>query len=192
MTSFFFSLIALFKILTLAVSTPIPTPPKPVAVVFGAGLASQQQPSVVLRDRLDTAYELYAKGVVTSIFLSGDSTKKEHDEVGVMKSYLVKKGIPESAFILDTQGIDTYTTCLHAKKDRSLDEVILVTQGFHMPRAEYLCEGVGLQVTQGIADKRTYDPKNEEREKKAMAKAWLQLNTDIAPDQMELLESIVE
>ena len=194
MFDLFFSSFALVLMIhhgATAYAAPL-SPPKPTAIVFGAGLASKKTPSVVLKDRLDTAYDLYHKGVVSSVFLSGDSTIPSHDEVGVMKTYLLKKGIPNVALIQDPQGVDTYSTCIHAKKDLDSLPVILVTQSFHMPRAQYLCEGVGLKVTQAIADKREYKPENAIREKKAMAKAWLQINTDIPADQMQRLEDIVE
>ncbi|MDP2656455.1 MAG: YdcF family protein [bacterium] len=165
---------------------------KPIALVFGAGLASSATPSLVLQDRLDTAYDLYTDEKVDTLLLSGDSTLSSHDEVGVMKAYLIKKGIPEDKLSVDPQGVDTYTTCLHAKNDFGAHDVILVTQGFHMPRAQYLCEGVGLTVQVTIADRRTYDPVNDEREKRAMTKAWLQLNTGIDAQQLDQLEKIAE
>lgn len=104
----------------------------PCIVVFGAGL-SNGEPSLMLANRLDRAYDLYQAGVATEILLSGDYTPPYYDEVSAMKRYLVDKGIPEAALKLDQVGFSTFATVenLLPVADRKF---IFVSQKYHLPR----------------------------------------------------------
>lgn len=149
---FWFSLVVLFAprlITTLFAQSKLTTienaTPMGVAIVFGAGLQRDGQPAAVLRDRLDTAIELYQAGKVGGLLMSG------HDpEPTVMRAYALQYGIPAEAIRLDHGGLRTYDTCYRAVDHFQLTEAILVTQSFHLPRALYICSVLGLE-TQGVA-----------------------------------------
>lgn len=125
-------------------------PSAPVVIVLGAGLASDGTPSPYLTRRLDAARQLYNNGTVASILLTGDSTSIGHDEVGSMQTWLVDKGVPASALILDGEGIDTLASCVRARDQFGIDRAIVVTQDYHLPRALFLCQHAGLDVD-GVA-----------------------------------------
>lgn len=131
-------------------------PHRPVAVVFGAAVNRGGWLSTVLRDRMDTAISLYQSGIVEQIVVSGHQDDHGYDEPGSMKAYAVARGVPETAVKMDNRGDRTYDTCYHAHSEFQLDSVLLVTQDFHLPRALFTCNNLGLEVVGVRADMRKY------------------------------------
>jgi len=131
-------------------------PTSRVAIVFGAGLNRNGTPSVVLRDRIDTAIRLYENGQVDKLLMSGDNRFVNYNEPGAMFAYAVEQGIPEEDIVLDYAGRRTYDTCYRAQHIFGVTEAILVTQGYHLPRALVTCNSLGLTATGVSADIRRY------------------------------------
>ena len=131
-------------------------PARPVAIVFGAGLQRDGTPSPVLRDRVATAVELYRSGKVKKILMSGDNRFVDYNEPGAMAEYAISLGVPEADIVLDYAGRRTYDTCYRARHIFGVQEALLVTQSFHLPRALYLCNSLGVQAVGVNADLRTY------------------------------------
>jgi SanA protein len=131
-------------------------PSAPVAIVFGAGLTRDGQPSPVLRDRVATAVQLYFEGKVQKILMSGDNRFVDYNEPGAMKRYALSLGVPEEDIVLDYAGRRTYDTCYRARHIFGVRQAILVTQRFHLPRAIFTCNGLGVESVGVIADQRTY------------------------------------
>ena len=131
-------------------------PNERAAIVFGAGLWRDGSPTPVLRDRVKTASELYFQGKVEKLLMSGDNRTTDYDEPTAMKNYAIELGIPEKDIVLDYAGRRTYDTCYRAKEIFGLDSAILVTQEFHLSRALYLCEKLGVKSTGVNADLRYY------------------------------------
>jgi vancomycin permeability regulator SanA len=121
-------------------------PRKPVALVFGAGLEADGTPSAVLADRLDAAIELYRRGRVEKLLLSGDNGSHYYNEVGAMQRYAVEHGIPAQAITLDYAGFNTYASCYRAHDIFGVRAALLVTQRYHLPRATYLCRRLGIDA----------------------------------------------
>jgi len=128
-----------------------------VAIVFGAGLQRDGTPSPILQDRVGTAVRLYFAGKVQKLLMSGDNRFVDYNEPGSMKEYAISLGVPAEDIVLDYAGRRTYDTCYRAKAIFGLDEAILVTQGYHLPRALFTCAGLGLNVTGVKSDMRVYD-----------------------------------
>ena len=105
--------------------------------VLGCGVRADGTPSKMLRDRLETAVLLYEMGVSEYILCSGDNGKVDYNEVGVMKKYLMDKGVPENAIYLDHAGFSTYESACRAKAIFGLTTAVVVTQEYHMYRALY-------------------------------------------------------
>ncbi|NAS26079.1 hypothetical protein GT755_30960 [Herbidospora sp. NEAU-GS84] len=125
-------------------------PAAPVALVLGAGVVGDW-PTAMLRDRLDIGAALYRAGKVRALLLSGTNHVKEYDEPTVMRDYLLAKGVPAGALVLDYAGLDTWDSCVRAKKIFGASRVTVVTQTFHLPRAVTLCREAGLD-TFGVGD----------------------------------------
>jgi SanA protein len=149
---------ALFAIPRSYSSQSVPT--TPVAIVFGAGLWRDGTPTTVLRDRIATAAELYFSGKVQKILMSGDNRYLDYNEPGAMREYALSLGVPEDAIVLDYAGRRTYDTCYRAHAIFGLDKAILVTQGFHLPRALYTCNALGLKAIGVPSDRHEYSQRS--------------------------------
>lgn len=136
--------------------TPESLPVSDVAIVFGAGLWRDGTPSPVLRDRVATAADLYFKGKVKKLLMSGDNRFIEYNEPGAMQHYALELGVPAEDIVLDYAGRRTYDTCYRALYIFRVQSAVLVTQRFHLPRALYTCNMLGLPAMGVPADRRVY------------------------------------
>ena len=134
------------------------TPVRRVAVVFGAGLLRDGSPTAVLRDRVQQAANLYFAKKVEKLLMSGDNRFVDYNEPEAMHQYALSLGVPEQDIVLDYAGRSTYDTCYRAKVIFGLQQAVLVTQKFHLPRAIFLCNTLGLDAIGVEADLRQYLP----------------------------------
>lgn len=122
-----------------------------VAIVFGAQLApGGTQPMPFLRGRLDTAVALVGSGRAKAVLVSGDAHGGSGDEVAAMSRYLVAHGVPQRRIVVDGYGLDSYDTCRRAHDVYGVRRALLVSQGFHLPRAVTLCRSLGIDAD-GVA-----------------------------------------
>lgn len=133
------------------ITTVSDAPAQPVAIVFGAGLWSNGKPMPYLAARLDLAAQLYEAGTVKAVLVSGDNRHVSYNEPDAMRAYLIKKGIPARKVVADYAGVDTYATCLRARKIFGVDQAILTSQSYHLPRAIATCRSVGVDAW-GVGD----------------------------------------
>ena len=131
-------------------------PAKRVAIVFGAEVKRDGTPSTVLRDRVETAVALYKSGKVEKLLMSGDNRFVNYNEPESMRQYALKLGVLDSDIVLDYAGRRTYDTCYRAKEIFGVNSSILVTQGFHLPRALFLCNAFGINAVGVNADNYYY------------------------------------
>jgi SanA protein len=131
-------------------------PTNRIAIVFGAGLWRDGSPTPVLRDRVATAADLYFSGKVEKLLFSGDNRFIYYNEPGAMHKYALSLGVPNDVIVLDYAGRSTYDTCYRANTIFGINEAILVTQNFHLPRALYICHVLGLKAVGVPADRRAY------------------------------------
>lgn len=131
-------------------------PSAPVAIVFGAGLRRDGSPTPVLRDRVETAVELYQLGKVQKILMSGDNRFLDYNEPGAMAAYAAELGVPQEDIALDYAGRRTYDTCYRARDIFNVQNALLITQSFHLPRAIYTCNALGVSAVGVSADRRVY------------------------------------
>jgi SanA protein len=130
-------------------------PAQRIAIVFGAGLWRNGSPTPVLADRVTTAANLYLAGKVEKLLMSGDNRFVEYNEPEAMRQLALSLGVPYDAIVLDYAGRRSYDTCYRAKYIFKVNQAILVTQAFHMPRVIYLCnrlgvDSVGVQTNQRV------------------------------------------
>lgn len=130
--------------------------PRPAAIVFGAGYWPSGALSDVLKDRLDAAIELYRAGKVQKLLFSGDNRVEDYNEPAKMREYALSQGIPDTDIVLDFAGRRTYDTCYRARDIFMLQEVVLVTQQYHLPRTLQTCQGLGLDAIGYTADRVPY------------------------------------
>ena len=152
-------------------------PSRRVAIVFGAGIYPSGQVTPILADRLEAALALVRAGKVQKLLLTGDNGTVSHNEPGAMQRYLLARGVPEDALVLDYAGFRTYDSCYRARAIFGVKEALLVTQDFHLPRALFICDALGLQVVGVRADRRQYaqQPYWTAREISALAVAFVEV-----------------
>ena len=153
------------------------TPPR-IAIVFGAKVWENGEPSDALYDRIVTVAELYRAGRVKKILMSGDNPTENYDEPTSMKATAVKLGVPAENIVLDFAGRRTYDTCFRAKEIFGIQKAIVVTQEFHQPRTLYLCNNLGVDSIGITANRRKYVSENywAFREFFSTASAWFEIN----------------
>ena len=128
----------------------------PVAIVLGALVWPSGTMSDIFKDRVDTALELYKQGKVEKILISGDHGRKNYDEVNSAKDYLLEQGVNSEDIFMDHAGFDTYDSLYRARDVFGVKQAIIITQNFHLPRALYIGQKLGLEVTGLSADKHLY------------------------------------
>jgi vancomycin permeability regulator SanA len=119
---------------------------RPVALVLGAGLRRDGHPSLLLARRLDIAADLYHRGTVDAVLVSGAD-----QEPTAMRRYLLAAGVPNAKIVGDPAGFRTWDSCVRAREVYGVRSAIVVTQEFHLPRAIVLCQAAGIDAT-GVGD----------------------------------------
>ena len=130
-------------------------PARPIAMVLGAK-AYAGRPSFFLAARLDLAVELYRRDKIRAVLVSGDNTPASHFETTVMRNYLVERGVPAAKVVEDPAGFDTYDSCVRARDVFGVEEMIILTQLYHLERAITICTDVGVDAI-GVGDVSTRD-----------------------------------
>jgi vancomycin permeability regulator SanA len=140
-------------------TNPTEVPAQRVAIVLGAGVYPDGTPSPMLSDRITAAVELYKLGRVQKLLMTGDNSSDDYDEVTVMQRYATERGVPVEDVTLDYAGFSTYESCDRAKEIFGVEQAVLVTQSFHLPRAVYTCRQLGVDaITLGTPDWESYRP----------------------------------
>jgi vancomycin permeability regulator SanA len=125
-------------------------------IVLGCLVKSDGSPSDMLSDRLERGIDLYKKGAAPKIIMSGDHGRVDYDEVNAMKQIAVDSGIPSSDVFMDHAGFSTYESIYRAKEIFEADKIIIVTQEYHLYRALYIAEKLGIEAYGVNSDYRTY------------------------------------
>jgi len=113
-------------------------------LILGAGVWEGNRPSIMLEERLKMGLDLYKKGFSSKILVSGDHGQTSYDEVNVMKKYLVDAGVPSQDIFMDHAGFTTYDSMYRAKAVFNVNTAVVVTQKYHLYRALYICDSLGI------------------------------------------------
>jgi SanA protein len=158
---------------------PIEDQPR-IAIVLGAGLTRSGEPTPALYDRVATAVDLYQRGLVNKLLLTGDNRFENYNEPEAMRRTALRLGVPDEDLVLDYAGRRTYDSCYRAHDIFGVKRAIVVTQAFHLDRALYLCEAFGIDSLGVAADRRSYMQSAQTwwsiREAAATLAAWIDVN----------------
>jgi SanA protein len=131
-------------------------PVRRVGIVFGAGLWRDGSPTPILQDRVETGARLFFAGKVEKLLMSGDNSLVGYNEPEAMRQYALQLGVPDSAIVLDYAGRRTYDSCYRAQAIFQIKDAVLITQKFHLARALFLCNALGLDSVGVEATNRHY------------------------------------
>lgn len=127
-------------------------PARRVAIVFGARVYSSGRPSAMLADRVAAAADLYHAGTVDALLLTGDNSTEDYNEPAAMREYALSLGVPDDAIVLDYGGRRTYDSCYRARHIFMVEDAVVVTQQFHLPRTLLTCRALGIDAVGVAAD----------------------------------------
>ncbi len=115
--------------------------PSDAIVVLGAAQYAGR-PSPVLRARLDHALALWKRGLASHMILTGGKGAGDTTtEAAVGRIYMLRRGVPDSAMLLENEGRSTAESLggvARLVSARHLQDVILVSDPFHMMRLQIL------------------------------------------------------
>jgi vancomycin permeability regulator SanA len=143
-------------------------------IVLGCQVRDDGTLSHMLRDRLMRGLEVYHAGATPKLLMSGDHGRKEYDEVNAMKQYAIENGVPSEHVFMDHAGFSTYETVYRAKEIFEADKVIIITQEYHLYRALYIADKLGIEAYGVSADLNKYAGQSmrDFREVLARCKDW--------------------
>lgn len=116
-----------------------------LAIIFGAS-SYTKYPTPILQNRLQAGIDLYQNQDVKYVLVTGDNRDKYYNETRVMSDFLISQNIPSEKIYRDFAGIRTLDSCYRAKAIFQVHSATLVTQSFHLPRANFLCSSFGMQT----------------------------------------------
>ncbi|MBR2894460.1 MAG: YdcF family protein [Oscillospiraceae bacterium] len=125
-------------------------------LVLGCYVHSNGRPSDMLADRLRRGIDLYQSGAAPKLLMSGDHGQKDYNEVKAMKRKAMEAGIPSEDVFMDHAGFSTYESIFRARDVFDADRIIIVTQGYHLYRALYVANALGVEAYGVAADYHTY------------------------------------
>lgn len=125
-------------------------------LVLGARVWENGEMSAMLKERVDYGIEVYKKGLAEKIIMSGDHGRVDYDEVNTMKTYAVEQGVPSEDIFMDHAGFSTYESMYRAREIFQVDEMIVVTQKYHLYRAIYDAKAFSMKVTGVACDQAVY------------------------------------
>lgn len=160
-------------------------------LVFGAGIYEDGTATPVLRDRVQEAAALYFKGAGKKVLLSGDHGQKGYDEVKAMLQVALEEGIPEEVIFLDHAGFSTWDSLYRAKHIFGAETLCMVSQGYHLYRANFFADELEIDAWGVAAEKQVYRDQvwQETRELLARGKAML---TALFKPQAEILGPAID
>lgn len=175
------------KIITAADATSLDAD---CILVLGAGVWGDGRPSHMLEDRLLQGIELYDNGASKRLLMSGDHGSKEYDEVNVMKGFAMDRGIPSEHIFMDHAGFSTYESLYRARDIFKTNKIIIVTQKYHMYRALYIAERLGLEAYGVTSDPRKYVGQESRELREILARVKDFFNCILKPEPTYLGDSI--
>lgn len=125
-------------------------------LVLGASVKPDKTPSNMLYDRIMTGVSLYKAGASAKIIMSGDHGRTDYNEVGTMKEYAIGEGVPSDDIFMDHAGFSTYESLYRAREIFGADKIIIVSQQYHLYRALYIAEALGMEAYGVPSDLRSY------------------------------------
>ncbi len=130
-------------------------------VVLGASVFADGTPSNILQDRLDDGIALYQAGAAPKIIMSGDNGTVSYNEVKAMKDYAISQGVPSEDIFCDHAGFSTYESMYRAKNVFGAQRIVVATQTYHLYRALYSAQGLGLEAVGVPSDYREYSKQSQ-------------------------------
>lgn len=152
-------------------------------IVLGASVMPDGDPSPILKDRLDTAIDLYKRGVAPKLIMSGDNSNSHYNEVMNMCDYAIGQGVNRDDIFCDHAGVNTYDSMYRARYVFQANRLVVVTNEYHLYRSMFLSKAFGMDARGVASDKGAYTDMAyyEQREFMARVKDFYGVLTNVEP-----------
>src|SRR5690554_3297506 len=97
--------------------------------------------------RMSASARLVRLGRVDHLLLSGDNRTRFYNEPITMWRDLRGRQVADADMTLDYAGFSTFDTLARAREVFGVEEAVLITQAWHLPRALFIADALGLEVT---------------------------------------------
>ncbi|MCF6352498.1 MAG: YdcF family protein [Cyclobacteriaceae bacterium] len=94
--------------------------------------------NIFFAERMLTTANLFKKGKINKVIVSGDNRSKYYNEPLMMEAALIELGVPKEKIMLDTAGFRTIESIKNVEKKFGLKKITIITQAFHGYRALYI------------------------------------------------------
>lgn len=122
-----------------------------VVIVLGARVMGDGTLSDTLKNRIETAYGVYERGLAGAFIVCGAKAGDEPvTEARAMADYLQGRGVPEEDVLLEDQSYSTVQNLANARelmRAHGFEKAILVTSDYHLSRGLWLCRDAGIEAT---------------------------------------------
>lgn len=159
-------------------------------MVLGCGVRPDGTPSGMLSDRLNQGIRLYDEHVSDKLLMSGDHGKVNYDEVNLMKQFAIDRAVPSENIFMDHAGFSTYESMYRARDIFQVKKIVIVTQRYHMYRALYVAQSMGMEAYGVASDPRTYGGQRMRDVRELLARPKDLIYTIVMPKPTYLGDSI--
>jgi SanA protein len=120
-------------------------PKKKVGLVLGASkFLGNGIRNPYFYNRIEAAAALFHEGKISHVLVSGDNHIKGYNEPEDMKEALMELGVPENCITMDFAGFRTYDSVVRAKEIFGVSDCVIISQRFHLERALFIANHVGV------------------------------------------------
>lgn len=137
-----------------------------VMIILGCRVMPGGEPSILLQDRLDTALDyLDDHPDMTVVVSGGQGSNEPTSEAACMADYLEEHGVDSDQILLEDQSSNTKENLIYSRElleEHGIvvlrDEVLVVSNGFHLTRAQMLAERYGYKSVSALAAPTSHIP----------------------------------
>jgi vancomycin permeability regulator SanA len=126
-----------------------------VAIVLGNGPTATDEPTSAQTARCLKGFELYKNGTVNKLLVTGGFTRDYISEARMMKIALVTFGVPPDDILEEQMASSTVENGIFSARmfeERGWQKTaVIVSQAYHLPRADGIFKGNAFQVQDGTA-----------------------------------------
>ena len=151
-------------------------------LVLGCQVKEGGEPSHMLRDRLQRGVEVHGYGASEKLLMSGDHGRTDYNEVETMKKYAIDEGVDSADVFMDHAGFSTYESIYRAKEVFGVEKMVIITQEYHLYRALYIAEQLGIEACGVASDYHTYVGQSMRDLREVLARAKDFVTTIVKPE----------
>jgi len=159
-------------------------------MVLGCQVKEGGEPSHMLRDRLQRGVEVYNLGMAEKLLMSGDHGRTDYNEVETMKQYAIDEAVDSENVFMDHAGFSTYESIYRAKEVFGVKKMVIITQEYHLYRALYIANKLGIEAYGVASDYHIYAGQSMRDLREVLARAKDFVTTIVKPEPTYLGEFI--